>query len=539
MQWVDGSPRIDTLTQKLKTLPKQSTERVDLLNLIGYKYWIVDAEQSISYGTKALQLATQLRYKNGQARANRVIGVAHWAQGNLTNALQFLSTSYNQYENIADKTGMANTWLNIGMVYADLKQYPKAMQHYKKAINAFTELDLKGRIATTFTKLGTLLLEQNKPEEAKEYLVNALNMHTEANFTYGIAEAHNRLGILYVKKEEFEQAAYHIKQSIALGSTVNDYNGLTNNLILQGKVLRYSGEPEEALEKLEKGLQLAQKYKLKTFELLAYEELKELKKQQNKTEESFYYYDKYSNLKDSLFNSEKLQQVAYIAFENELQRKDNELQVLKAQEKKDMLIKLILIISVCLLSLCGFFIYRIYIQRAQKTKQLAQKELENARLKEKELQQQLDFKNKELTSYTLNFIQKNQIVEQLQTLLAQLKKDNGFTKNTLITDLKKIIRSNLSIDKDWEDFNRYFEDAHQGFYTKLKAKHENLSANDLKICSLIRLNMNIKETAAILGISPESVKTARYRLRKKLQLSPDQEILNYLLQLEQDTGSTT
>jgi len=77
-----------------------------------------------------------------------------------------------------------------------------------------------------------------------------------------------------------------------------------------------------------------------------------------------------------------------------------------------------------------------------------------------------------------------------------------------------------------------FEQVHTDFYAKLISKHPDLRTNDLKICSLTRLNLNIKETASILGISPASVKTARYRLRKKLQLEPNQEIISYLINLE-------
>ena len=160
--------------------------------------------------------------------------------------------------------------------------------------------------------------------------------------------------------------------------------------------------------------------------------------------------------------------------------------------------------------------------------------LENSELKRQELRRQLDFKNKELTSYALNFIKKNEVVQQLQQTINKVKKSNTVEKGKLVTDLNKIIRRNLSIDKDWEDFSRFFDDVHKGFYSTLKSKHEGLTTNDLKICSLIRLNLNIKETASILAISPESVKTARYRLRKKLELEPQQEIFTYLVQLDQD-----
>ena len=541
--------KIDSLLLKLQTHKTEDTLKVNLLNTIGYEYWIVDANESVRFGLKGLQLSVKLRYKHGLARANRVIGVAYWAQGNLTKALQYLNNSHKAYQSIEDKTGMANTRLNIGMVYADLKEYKKAYQYYEQAINEFTALGLKGRIATTFTKIGTMLVEQQKNEEALKYLTDALKMHSDNNFTYGIAEAHNKLGILYLYKNEIEQAYYHIKRSKELGSKVSDIDGLTNNLIIHGKILRLSGKLDQAVTEISKGLKLAKENNLKKYELFAYEELKELKKQQSKPEEAYYFYDKYIVLRDSLFNLEKSKQIAYIEFANELEKKDKELISFKVQEKKDDIIQLILILSVIIISISGCFIYIISRQRTKKSSQLAiktkellesahaltQKELENSELKQKELKQQLDFKNKELSSYTLNFIKKNEIAQNVQRTIQQIKKSPSIEKTKLIADLNKIVRKNLSIDKDWEDFSRFFEDAHQGFYTKLKSKHPDLSTNDLKLCSLIRLNLNVKEMAGILGISPDSARTARYRLRKKLKLAPEQEISFYLVHLEQES----
>ncbi len=540
--------KIDSILHQLNSHKENDSIKVDLLNAIGFEYWIIDTNASIDFGKQALRLSETLPYANGLAKANRIIGVAYWAQGNQNKALAYLNTSRKIYETVQDKTGLANTRLNIGMVYADLKEYKKALHHYEQAINEFTALELKGRIATTFTKIGTILITQHKDAEALKYLTDALQMHTANNFTYGIAEAHNRLGVLYLHKNETEQANYHIKKSMELGSKVSDIDGLTNNLIIYGKILRLSNKLDQAAIELSKGLRLAKENNLKKYELFAYEELKELKKQQYKPEEAFIFYDKYNVLKDSLFNSEKSKQIAYLEFENQLERKDKELLALKAQEKTDNFIKLTLILGVVIISICGYVIYIVSRQRAKKSKELSaksqellesvyalsQKDLENSELKQQELKRKLDFKNKELTSYTLNFIKKNEIVQQLHKTIQGIKKSSSIEKNKLIADLNKIIRKNLSIDRDWEDFSIFFEDAHQGFYSKLKSKHEDLSTNDLKICSLIRLNLNIKETACILGISPESVKTARYRLRKKLELDSQQEILTYLIHLEQE-----
>lgn len=73
-----------------------------------------------------------------------------------------------------------------------------------------------------------------------------------------------------------------------------------------------------------------------------------------------------------------------------------------------------------------------------------------------------------------------------------------------------------------------FESINKNFYAKIKAAFPEVSANDLKICALIKLNLSIKEMAGILNISPDSVKTARYRLRKKLQLVTEENLAEFI-----------
>ena len=122
-----------------------------------------------------------------------------------------------------------------------------------------------------------------------------------------------------------------------------------------------------------------------------------------------------------------------------------------------------------------------------------------------------------------------------------------FQKNELMNDLKeqmektsqdvnqdsfnKLMNKNLNYEKEWADFNTYFESVNKNFYAKLKQDYPDISPNDLKICALIKLNLSTKEMAGILNISPDSVKTARYRLRKKLQMNSEDNLTDFILKL--------
>ena len=531
--------KLDSLKTILKNEVLDATAKTDVLNEIGYRYWIVDSKASLKYGKQGLKLADSLNYLSGQAKANRVLGVAFWSQGNHLDAIKHLNNALKQYKSLLNDEGVANTTLNLAMVYAAIQEDEKALGMYEVAINKFTALNLEGRIATTYAKIGSLYIKQNRLSEAKEYLTNALIMHTEANFAYGIAEAHNRLGVLYVKQNEKEQAYYHIEKSLAYGRKVNDADGMTSNLIQFGKLLMLDENYTAAEQHLVLAIKRAKENNLKRYELEAYEGLKSLKRLAGEPEEALMFYDKYVTLKDSIFNSDNSMKIAALEFNNELVAKEKALELLAEKERSNNFIKWSLIIGLVVL----MFITIIYFINSKKRiaqrrelhltkEEFNQTELENANLKQQELQQQLDFKNKELTSYTLNFVQKSELFQQLKEKIESLKDAPPKQQGKIINELNRVVKQHINIDRNWEDFRLYFEDVHTGFIEKLKENHPDLSANDLKICALTRLNLNIKESATILGITPESVKTARYRLRKKLDLGTNEELLGYFLKLE-------
>ena len=98
--------------------------------------------------------------------------------------------------------------------------------------------------------------------------------------------------------------------------------------------------------------------------------------------------------------------------------------------------------------------------------------------------------------------------------------------------LKEDVIDSLFLDGDKEVFGYYFEDQHKGFYEALKKYAPSLTNNDLRLCSLTRMRLSLKETAEILNLSVDAVKSGRYRVRKKLNLEADENLSDFLNQLK-------
>ncbi len=165
--------------------------------------------------------------------------------------------------------------------------------------------------------------------------------------------------------------------------------------------------------------------------------------------------------------------------------------------------------------------------------ELEKSEKELMRLRNENLEAEIEYKNAELASTAMNLVQKK---EFLLKITDELNKLNKAGKDTIESaELKKIIRSLGSeekLDEEWKQFSIHFNKVHSDFLVTLKNKHSNLSAHELKLCAYLRMNLTSKEMAQLMSISVRGVEISRYRLRKKLLLQPKEDLFQYLLCLE-------
>ncbi|WP_299439017.1 triple tyrosine motif-containing protein [uncultured Aquimarina sp.] len=163
-------------------------------------------------------------------------------------------------------------------------------------------------------------------------------------------------------------------------------------------------------------------------------------------------------------------------------------------------------------------------------KQLELKELESEgeimKLTNEKLTQDIESKNRELASSTMNIIKKNEILNTIKKELQKSEFESSGVKN-----VERIIDRNLNNKDDWKHFEEAFNSVDKDFIKKLKEKHNNLTPHDLRFCTYLRLNLSSKEIASLVNISVKSVEIKRYRLRKKLQLEHSDSLVNYILEI--------
>jgi len=197
----------------------------------------------------------------------------------------------------------------------------------------------------------------------------------------------------------------------------------------------------------------------------------------------------------------------------------------------------------CMLMVC-FCVYlliewqkRKYLKEQRYINMAHQLEMEHhekaiVKLKNEKLETKVHFQNKELASTTLHLMQRSKLLAKIKEELLPIKKngsDEGYHPE--VKKVLHLINNSERSDADWDQFAMHFDYVNSNFLKKLKEKVPSLSANDLKLCAYLKMNLTSKEIAQLMSITTRAVEVNRYRLRKKINVSSETNLFDYLIEI--------
>jgi DNA-binding CsgD family transcriptional regulator len=169
---------------------------------------------------------------------------------------------------------------------------------------------------------------------------------------------------------------------------------------------------------------------------------------------------------------------------------------------------------------------RLEALRKQEKEEMEKKNLKQkqriSELENDNLKIELREKDKQLAIITMNDIKrKNLLIDLKKNISSITGQDAGVVPSVVAKQAIKKIESELNSEEEWEVFAHYFNTIFDGLLDRLAGQYPQLKQTDLKLCAYLKLNLNNKEIADLLNISYRSVEMAKYRLRKKLSLEPN------------------
>ena len=189
------------------------------------------------------------------------------------------------------------------------------------------------------------------------------------------------------------------------------------------------------------------------------------------------------------------------------------------------------------LGIVALFLYQLSVRRRLKV-QLQKEELEKIRVEQmleteehERLKERLEYKERELASNTMFMLQKNKMLTDLKEKIGTIKVSNDEQLRKQVNNIDRNIEMNMNFDDDWQKFKLHFAEVHPNFFEKLYQENNALNNNDTRFCAYIRMGLTTKEIAQLMGISAGSVQKARYRLKKKLELDKEVNLIEFITNL--------
>lgn len=184
----------------------------------------------------------------------------------------------------------------------------------------------------------------------------------------------------------------------------------------------------------------------------------------------------------------------------------------------------------------GQELLRLYLRNMRREEQRRQEEERQEeekrlqRMRSEMLEAELQNKTNELTLQTSALVKRNQAIRSFLDELEKQKETLGDRyPNKLYAKLKTLMEEALNDQADWLQFETYFNSAHQNFMERLRQRYADITTGDLRICCLLRMNLSTKEIASLMNVSVRAVELRRYRLRKRLSLDGETNLVDFLM----------
>lgn len=457
-----------------------------------------DYNQGLVYSTNALEYATKSNAEKEISLAYNSMARVFFYQERYDKAFEYFSKALTIREKIGNEIDIAASYNNIGEIFRINKEYDKAIHQYNKAIEINKRKNYVQNYAINNFNLGLVYSAINEPNKAEEYFKNCIELNKKDENVYRLIEAYIELGRHYNHYQEYDKAIMTFK--------------IAEKGALQMENLQFLSSATEGLTNAYEGLGNIKK---------AYESFK-----------------LFSHYKDSLFTKTKAEQLDEVRTrlsldlkEKELTLKDNEIALLQREQRITYFRQLVLILAMIILAIFTILIVTRLQSRNKKHKLILEQREAINKARQEMMESELKNKSNELTNYALHIGEKNKFLIELKDELKKLKNTPSEIREVKIKELAMTIQKNIQIQEDLEEFQKNVNDINKEFYSKLKTRFPNLTKNEERLCALIRLNLSSKEIAALSNISVRAIEMGRYRLRKKLDLSSEENIVSFLQQI--------
>ncbi|WP_185965508.1 tetratricopeptide repeat protein [Flavobacterium zepuense] len=441
-------------------------------------------------------------------------GNEQWRMGNYEQALKYFTKAYKMVKQSGDEAQTATLLNNLGLVHWRLENNAQAMECYTEAAALAEKNGMKRLLGLTYTNRALILKEQRNFNEAFNQNNEAIRLFKEIKEPRDLAIAYNNQGQIYRFSNNFSEALMYYLLSLKECEKINYTEGMATAYQNLSTVYAKQGDKQKALATGYKCLNLSLKVNSKVRISEGYRELSRNYDIFHKPDSALYYFKKHYDVEKEIMEAN--QSNLLTQYQANLGVEVKNLRIKNLQNEKEiadnkLLLLLVSVFMVLLIS--AFFVYR-YLSLISFRKKQLELELDNSK-------KLISVKEEELKTYIVDLAQKNNIISRLQK-----EPKNEIVSTT--QEVSELLEQKILTDDGWDNFKVRFKAIYPDFFSRIRQSGIAVTEAEIRIMVLMRLQLNGIEMANILGISPQSVRACKMRLKKKLHAENYETVEDYL-----------
>ena len=407
----------------------------------------------------------------------------------------------------------------VGELLYKIREYEESVQFSLKALKIWefgqVQKDIQRMMwACNTTALGFHRMQNY--DSAFFYYNKAMLYADELKLDIWKGIISGNMGQIYFAQKKYDTALTLLQTDYNISKKDKLYDNAANSLQWAARTQLQLGNNEVALQYVREAFYLLGKIPNMNYLRNTYQAATEVFKSLENYDSAFYYNTKYGALNDSLERVVALSGIAVSKARANDEKSRYRIQSLQKEKEKQVFQRNILIAAIILFGVVGFLV--ITKQRLKAKLEVARAEQEKQRM-----QQEMVFAREQLNMFTENIVEKTNMIEKLEEQVRDKTVSNE--QQMLITELGQ---QTILTEDDWIKFKILFEKIYPTFFKQIKKTAPDITLAEMRMAALVLLQLTSKQTAAILGISVDSVHKTRQRLRQRLQLNSDINLDDYI-----------
>jgi len=472
---------------------------------------------SIRYLDRAIEFARAHEMPVETAVNIHKKGLYYFTFNQQSGACQYFLQAMDQFRTIGFKNipEIATYILEQAKFYYALKDYATAKPLLETALQ-YPIKNTRVKISVINT-IGLIYRSNRQYVEAIDYFKRALDTAKAKKDSAWIGISTGNIGSVFFMRGLFDKAMPYLRADYNSSVKYEQYGNAAQTLLRITRISRAVGQVQLAARQLDTAQALINKSKedVLEFRMELFDQKESLFQRLNIPDSAFFYSKKFEIYRDSLLQRNNVALIEGVKLKWETEKYRSQINILKLRADTDAFQRNAVIAILFLLMIIFLLVFNRFRLDAKRDQEMLL-------VRKRRVDEKLKTAAESLQQYTENLKQNNLLIEKFKSEIELYKAQ---TTDQAGTDhLERLMQAHIMTDETWDEFKKLFTRVHSGFFSKLRNKYPNLTDTDTRLLALVKLGLNNREMANMLGITLEGIKKSKQRLRKKMQLTPETDL---------------